>query len=59
MLSFEEKLQIIESFSELQRNDVSLKRVNFQYIESGSDKKNVVYHLHMAMFMQNYLAVTK
>ena len=46
MLSFEEKLQIIESFPELQRNDVSLKRVNFQYLESDSDKKNVVYHLH-------------
>lgn len=46
MLSFEEKLKIIESFSELQRNDVSLKRVNFQYLESRSDKKNVVYLLH-------------
>lgn len=46
MLSFEEKLKIIESFPELQRNDVSLKRVNFQYAESISDKKNVVYHLH-------------
>lgn len=46
MLPFEKKLQIIESFPELQRNDVSLKRVNFQYLESDSDKKNVVYHLH-------------
>lgn len=46
MLPFEKKLQIIESFPELQRNDVSLKRVNFQYLESDSNKKNVVYHLH-------------
>jgi hypothetical protein len=46
MLTFEEKLSIIESFPELTRNDVSLNRVNFHYEESASDKKNVVYHLH-------------
>ncbi|MFB6465601.1 hypothetical protein ACE38V_02155 [Cytobacillus sp. Hz8] len=46
MLTFEKKLAIIESFPELKRKDVSLKRVNFQYEESASDKKNVVYHLH-------------
>lgn len=46
MLTFEEKLAVVESFSELQRKDVSLGRVNFHYEESSSDKKNVVYHLH-------------
>ncbi|QSS99532.1 hypothetical protein IMZ31_15860 [Pontibacillus sp. ALD_SL1] len=46
MLTFEEKLEIIESFPELTRNDVSLGRVNFHYEESVMDKKNVVYHLH-------------
>ncbi|PTY78046.1 hypothetical protein B5V89_11255 [Heyndrickxia sporothermodurans] len=46
MLTFEEKLAIIESFPELQRKDVSLGRINFHYEESASDKKNVVYHLH-------------
>jgi hypothetical protein len=46
MLTFEEKLTIIESFSELTRNNVSLGRVNFHYEESAFDKKNVVYHLH-------------
>ncbi|MDE5415614.1 hypothetical protein [Alkalihalobacterium chitinilyticum] len=46
MLTFEEKLAIIESFDQLKRKDVSLGRVNFQYEESQSDKKNVVYHLH-------------
>lgn len=46
MLSFEQKLAIIESFSELERKDVSLGRVNFQYTGSVHDKKNVVYHLH-------------
>lgn len=46
MLTFEQKLEIIESFPQLTRKDVSLKRVNFQYEESLSDKKNVVYHLH-------------
>ncbi|KMJ55432.1 hypothetical protein AB685_27280 [Bacillus sp. LL01] len=46
MLTFEEKLAIIESFPELERKDVSLGRVNFHYNESSYDNKNVVYHLH-------------
>lgn len=46
MLTFEEKLAIIESFPELERVDVSLGRVNFQFNESVYEKKNVVYHLH-------------
>lgn len=46
MLTFEEKLSIIESFPELQRRDVSLGRINFHYEESVFDKKTVVYHLH-------------
>lgn len=46
MLTFEEKLAIIESFPELERVNVSLGRVNFQFNESVYEKKNVVYHLH-------------
>ncbi|MGE8204861.1 hypothetical protein ACQKP0_09880 [Heyndrickxia sp. NPDC080065] len=46
MLTFEDKLAIIESFPELERKNVSLGRINFHYEESSSDKKNVVYHLH-------------
>ncbi|PYZ99060.1 hypothetical protein CR205_11015 [Alteribacter lacisalsi] len=46
MLSFEEKLAIIESFPELERRDVSLGRVNFHFPGSVKEKKNVVYHLH-------------
>jgi hypothetical protein len=46
MLTFNEKLTIIESYPELERKDVSLKRVNFQLPDSISDKKNIVYHLH-------------
>ncbi|MCL6571334.1 MAG: hypothetical protein K6T88_06550 [Bacillus sp. (in: Bacteria)] len=46
MLTFNEKLTIIESFPELERKNVSLGRVNFQFPQSISDKKNVVYHLH-------------
>ncbi|MBP1947177.1 hypothetical protein [Virgibacillus litoralis] len=46
MLTFEEKLAIIESFPELQRHDVSLGRVNFHFEESIMDKKIVVYRLH-------------
>lgn len=46
MLTFEEKLAVIESFTQLVRNDVSLKRVNFQFEKSVQDRKNVIYHLH-------------
>lgn len=46
MLTFEDKLAIIESFPQLTRNDVSLKRVNFHYEGSLHDKKTVIYHLH-------------
>ncbi|HYK71912.1 MAG TPA: hypothetical protein VEV44_02110 [Pseudoneobacillus sp.] len=46
MLSFEDKIAIIESFPELERKNVSLGRVNYHFEESAYDKKNVVYHLH-------------
>jgi len=46
MLSFEEKLAIIETFPQLERKNVSLGRVNFHYEESAHDKKIVVFHLH-------------
>lgn len=46
MLTFEEKLAIIEGFPELERKNVSLGRINFQYKESVTEKMNVVYHLH-------------
>lgn len=46
MLTFKQKLDILESFPELTRKNVSLGRVNFQYEQSVYDKKNVVYHLH-------------
>lgn len=46
MLTFEQKLAIIESFPELERKNVSLGRVNFHFEESATEKKNVVYHLH-------------
>lgn len=46
MLTYEEKLTIIESFPELTKKPVSLGRTNFQFEESLKEKKNVVYHLH-------------
>lgn len=46
MLTFEQKLSILESFPELERRNVSLGRVNFHYEDSIYDKKTVVYHLH-------------
>ncbi len=46
MLTFTEKLAIIESFPQLQRKDISLGRVNFHFEESVHDKKIVVQHLH-------------
>ncbi|TYP79501.1 hypothetical protein [Paenibacillus methanolicus] len=46
MLTFEQKLDIISSYPELVRKDVSLGRINFQFEDSLYDKKNVVFHLH-------------
>ncbi|MFM9281043.1 hypothetical protein [Paenibacillus jiagnxiensis] len=46
MLTFEQKISILESFPELERRNVSLGRVNFHYEDSVHDKKTVVYHLH-------------
>ncbi|MDQ8736917.1 hypothetical protein [Paenibacillus sp. LHD-38] len=46
MLSFEQKLAVIEAFPELVRKDVSLGRTNFHYEESAHEKKSVVHHLH-------------
>ncbi|MEC3885584.1 hypothetical protein VKA52_17830 [Halobacillus sp. HZG1] len=46
MLTFEEKLNIIEEFPELDKKEISLGRVNFHYEESVYDKKIVVYRLH-------------
>ncbi|SUJ20826.1 Uncharacterised protein [Sporosarcina pasteurii] len=46
MLTFEEKQAIIESFPELTRKEVSMKRLNYHFEESAYDKKIVVQHLH-------------
>lgn len=46
MLTFEQKLQILDSYPELERRNVSLGRVNYQYEQSVHDKKTVAYHLH-------------
>ncbi|WP_019414726.1 hypothetical protein [Paenisporosarcina sp. TG20] len=46
MLTFEQKTAIIESFPELTKKDVSLKRVNYHFEDSLYDKKAVIYHLH-------------
>ncbi|KRG12781.1 hypothetical protein [Lederbergia galactosidilytica] len=46
MLTFEEKQAIIESFPQLTRKDVSMKRLNYHYLDSLYDKTIVVYHLH-------------
>ncbi|SEG39421.1 hypothetical protein [Paenibacillus sp. UNC499MF] len=46
MLTFEQKIAIMESFPELQRKNVSLGRINFHYEDSAYDKKTVGYHFH-------------
>lgn len=46
MLSFKEKMDVLDSFPQLQRKHVSLGRVNYHFEESLHEKKNVVYHLH-------------
>ena len=46
MLTFEQKLSILDEFPELERKTVSLGRVNYHYENSLYDKKTVAYHLH-------------
>lgn len=46
MLSFEQKIALIEQFPVLERRDVSLGRVNYHYPQSSFEKKTVIYHLH-------------
>ena len=46
MLTFEQKLAIIESFPELTRYNISMGRVNFHFEDSVLDKKVVVDRLH-------------
>ncbi|MBM7551304.1 hypothetical protein [Thalassobacillus pellis] len=46
MLTFVDKIAIAESFSELNRKDISLGRVNFHYDDSLFDKTIVIQHLH-------------
>lgn len=46
MLTFEQKLDILDTYPQLQRNHVSLGRVNYLFEESLHEKKTVAYHLH-------------
>lgn len=46
MLTFEQKIAILDTYPELERKQVSLGRVNYHYEESQHDKKTVAYHLH-------------
>ena len=46
MLTFEQKQQIIETFPELTKKEVSMKRLNYHYEDSKYDKTVVVQHLH-------------
>lgn len=46
MLTFEEKQEIIESFPQLTRKEVSMKRLNYHFEESLYEKTIVVQYLH-------------
>lgn len=46
MLTFEQKLAVLDSYPELERKDVSLGRVNYHFEGSRHDKKTIAYHLH-------------
>ncbi|QPC47804.1 hypothetical protein [Mangrovibacillus cuniculi] len=46
MLSFKEKSAILDTFTQLQKKPISLKRVNYHFPESAFEKKIVVKHLH-------------
>lgn len=46
MLTFEQKLAVLDSYPELERKNVSLGRVNYHFEGSRYDKKTIAYHLH-------------
>ncbi|MEC0123208.1 hypothetical protein [Paenibacillus pabuli] len=46
MLNVEQKLEVLQSYPQLQRKDVSLGRVNFHYEDSAYEKKIVAFHIH-------------
>ncbi|WP_458462464.1 hypothetical protein [Paenibacillus sp.] len=46
MLNVEQKLEVLQSYPQLQRKNVSLGRVNFHYEESAYEKKIVALHIH-------------
>lgn len=46
MLSFEQKQAIIETFPQLVRKEVSMKRLNYHFADSLFDKTVVVHYLH-------------
>lgn len=46
MLTFEQKLAILDSYPQLERKNVSLGRVNYHFEQSRHDKKTVASHLH-------------
>lgn len=46
MLTFEQKQAIIESFPQLAKNEISLKRLNYHFEGSLYEKTNVVEKLH-------------
>ncbi|ULO06755.1 hypothetical protein H1230_27855 [Paenibacillus sp. 19GGS1-52] len=46
MLTFEQKLAILDTYSVLERKNVSLGRVNYHYEQSQHEKKIVAFHLH-------------
>lgn len=47
MLTFEQKLVVLDSYPELERKNVSLGRVNYHFAGSRHDKKTIAYHLHL------------
>ena len=46
MLTFEQKQAVIESFTELTKKEISLKRLNYHYMDSLYEKTVVVEKLH-------------
>ena len=46
MLTFEEKQAIIESFPQLTKKEVSMKRINYHFEDSVYEKTVVVQYLH-------------
>lgn len=57
MLTFEQKQAIIDSFPELTKKEISLKRLNYHFMDSLYEKTIVVEKLHQMATVSSLLVI--